>query len=48
MIVVSPWSTGGYTCSETFDHTSVIRFMESRSGCRNPRSPRGGERSAAT
>ncbi|MEU4065312.1 phosphocholine-specific phospholipase C [Streptomyces wedmorensis] len=36
MIVVSPWSTGGYTCSETFDHTSVIRFMESRFGVREP------------
>ncbi|MFF1505838.1 phosphocholine-specific phospholipase C [Streptomyces sp. NPDC058326] len=36
MIVVSPWSTGGYTCSETFDHTSVIRFMEQRFGVREP------------
>ncbi|MFD7498432.1 phosphocholine-specific phospholipase C [Streptomyces sp. NPDC059832] len=32
MIVVSPWSTGGYVCSETFDHTSILRFMESRFG----------------
>ncbi|MYT24235.1 phospholipase C, phosphocholine-specific, partial [Streptomyces sp. SID7760] len=32
MIVVSPWSKGGYVCSETFDHTSVIRFMEKRFG----------------
>ncbi|MET9801775.1 phosphocholine-specific phospholipase C [Streptomyces sp. NPDC006368] len=36
MIVVSPWSTGGYTCSETFDHTSIIRFMERRFGVREP------------
>ncbi|WMX47208.1 phospholipase C, phosphocholine-specific [Streptomyces roseicoloratus] len=36
MIVVSPWSTGGYTCSETFDHTSIIRFMETRFGVREP------------
>ncbi|MFE3071593.1 phosphocholine-specific phospholipase C [Streptomyces sp. NPDC059247] len=36
MIVVSPWSTGGYTCSETFDHTSVIRFVEQRFGVREP------------
>ncbi|MFF8603928.1 phosphocholine-specific phospholipase C [Streptomyces sp. NPDC015232] len=36
MIVVSPWSTGGFTCSETFDHTSVIRFMEARFGVREP------------
>ncbi|MFJ9038425.1 phosphocholine-specific phospholipase C [Streptomyces sp. NPDC102406] len=34
MIVVSPWSTGGYVCSETFDHTSIIRFMEKRFGVR--------------
>ncbi|MFJ7158968.1 phosphocholine-specific phospholipase C [Streptomyces sp. NPDC101118] len=32
MLVVSPWSTGGYTCSETFDHTSVLQFMERRFG----------------
>ncbi|MEV6547234.1 phosphocholine-specific phospholipase C [Streptomyces sp. NPDC051597] len=36
MIVVSPWSTGGYSCSETFDHTSIIRFMERRFGVREP------------
>ncbi|MFJ6348761.1 phosphocholine-specific phospholipase C [Streptomyces sp. NPDC092046] len=36
MLVVSPWSTGGYTCSETFDHTSIIRFMESRFGVQEP------------
>ncbi|MFI5664645.1 phosphocholine-specific phospholipase C [Streptomyces sp. NPDC051684] len=36
MIVVSPWSTGGYVCSETFDHTSIIRFMERRFGVREP------------
>ncbi|TDO47108.1 phospholipase C [Kribbella sp. VKM Ac-2571] len=36
MLVVSPWSTGGYTCSEVFDHTSIIRFMESRFGVHEP------------
>ncbi|MFJ6895334.1 phosphocholine-specific phospholipase C [Streptomyces hokutonensis] len=36
MIVVSPWSKGGYVCSETFDHTSVIRFMEHRFGVHEP------------
>ncbi|RSS84370.1 phosphocholine-specific phospholipase C [Streptomyces sp. WAC06614] len=36
MIVVSPWSKGGYVCSETFDHTSVIRFMEKRFGVAEP------------
>jgi phospholipase C len=36
MLVVSPWSKGGFVCSETFDHTSIIRFMESRFGVREP------------
>ncbi|MEU3354505.1 phosphocholine-specific phospholipase C [Streptomyces sp. NPDC037389] len=36
MIVVSPWSTGGFVCSETFDHTSIIRFMECRFGVAEP------------
>ncbi|MFF9183776.1 phosphocholine-specific phospholipase C [Streptomyces misionensis] len=36
MIVVSPWSKGGYVCSETFDHTSIIRFVERRFGVREP------------
>ncbi|MEV0091027.1 phosphocholine-specific phospholipase C [Streptomyces sp. NPDC050738] len=36
MTVVSPWSTGGYVCSETFDHTSIIRFMEKRFGVGEP------------
>ncbi|HEX4009927.1 MAG TPA: phospholipase C, phosphocholine-specific [Solirubrobacteraceae bacterium] len=30
LLVVSPWSTGGWVCSETFDHTSLIRFIEQR------------------
>jgi phospholipase C len=30
MIVVSPWSRGGYVNSETFDHTSLLRFLEAR------------------
>jgi phospholipase C len=36
MIVVSPWSTGGYVNSEVFDHTSVLRFVERRFGVREP------------
>ncbi|MEV8532128.1 phosphocholine-specific phospholipase C [Streptomyces sp. NPDC051211] len=36
MIVVSPWSKGGFVCSETFDHTSIIRFMEKRFGVQEP------------
>lgn len=36
MIVVSPWSKGGYVCSELFDHTSLIRFIESRFAAAHP------------
>ncbi|MDF3287861.1 phosphocholine-specific phospholipase C [Streptomyces silvisoli] len=36
MFVVSPWSTGGYVCSQVFDHTSIIRFMERRFGVHEP------------
>ncbi|MGW2231960.1 phosphocholine-specific phospholipase C [Streptomyces formicae] len=36
MVVVSPWSTGGYVNSEVFDHTSIIRFMENRFGVKEP------------
>jgi phospholipase C len=35
-IVISPYSTGGYVCSDTFDHTSLIRFLEQRFGVREP------------
>lgn len=35
MTVVSPWSVGGYVCSELFDHTSQIRFLERRFGVRD-------------
>ncbi|MEV7341300.1 phosphocholine-specific phospholipase C [Streptomyces sp. NPDC093544] len=36
MLVVSPWSKGGYVCSETLDHTSIIQFMERRFGVHEP------------
>ncbi len=36
MIVVSPWSKGGWVNSEVFDHTSLIRFIERRFGNGNP------------
>ena len=35
-ILVSPWSRGGFVCSELFDHTSVLRFMERRFGVAEP------------
>lgn len=34
--VVSPWSVGGFVCSETFDHTSVVRFLERWTGVAEP------------
>jgi phospholipase C len=34
--VVSPWSVGGFVSSETFDHTSVIQFLERWTGVREP------------
>jgi phospholipase C len=30
MLVVSPFSRGGLVCSETLDHTSTLRFLETR------------------
>jgi phospholipase C len=30
MLVVSPWSKGGWVNSEIFDHTSLIRLLETR------------------
>ncbi|GAA0679719.1 phospholipase C, phosphocholine-specific [Kitasatospora atroaurantiaca] len=36
LIVVSPWSRGGYVNSQVFDHTSVIRFLEKRFGVQEP------------
>ena len=30
MIIASPWTRGGWVCSEVFDHTSVLRFLEAR------------------
>ncbi len=35
-LVISPWSRGGYVCSETFDHTSIIRFLETWTGVVEP------------
>jgi phospholipase C len=32
MLVISPWSKGGYVNSQVFDHTSIIRFLEQRFG----------------
>jgi phospholipase C len=31
-LAISPWSKGGYVCSQVFDHTSVVQFIEKRFG----------------
>ncbi|MGA5557788.1 phosphocholine-specific phospholipase C [Streptomyces lavendulocolor] len=36
LLVVSPWTVGGHVCSEVFDHTSVIRFLERWTGVAEP------------
>ncbi len=28
LVIASPWSRGGAVCSQVFDHTSIIQFME--------------------
>lgn len=28
LVIASPWSRGGYVCSEVFDHTSILRLLE--------------------
>ncbi len=37
-VVISPWSAGGYVCSDVLDHTSLIRVLEKRTGTAAPRS----------
>jgi len=36
LIVVSPWTRGGWVNSQLFDHTSVLRFLEVRFGVAEP------------
>jgi phospholipase C len=36
MYVVSPWSKGAWTCSQTSDHTSIIQFLTKRFGMQEP------------
>jgi len=35
-LVVSPFSRGGFVCSDVFDHTSLLRFLETRFGVEVP------------
>lgn len=39
MIIVSPWTSGGRVCSETFDHTSVLQFLEAWLKAKGVRAP---------
>ncbi len=34
--IISPWTAGGFVCSQVFDHTSLIRFVEARFGVYEP------------
>ncbi|WP_327138970.1 phosphocholine-specific phospholipase C [Nocardia sp. NBC_01327] len=36
MTIISPWTMGGFVSSEVFDHTSVLRFLETWTGVREP------------
>ncbi|HWF34263.1 MAG TPA: alkaline phosphatase family protein [Solirubrobacteraceae bacterium] len=36
MIIISPWTTGGFACGDTFDHTSTIRVIERVFGVMEP------------
>ncbi|MDF0488908.1 phospholipase C, phosphocholine-specific [Sphingomonas sp. H39-1-10] len=36
MMVISPWTRGGWVNSQMFDHTSVLRFLEKRFGVAEP------------
>ncbi|HXU79142.1 MAG TPA: phospholipase C, phosphocholine-specific, partial [Methylomirabilota bacterium] len=35
-MMISPWSRGGRVCSQVFDHTSIIRFLETWTSVVNP------------
>jgi phospholipase C len=35
-IIVSPWTAGGWVCSDLFDHTSSLRFLEQFTGVAEP------------
>nr|WP_274616043.1 alkaline phosphatase family protein [Sphingomonas sp. ACRSK] len=35
-IIVSPWTAGGWVCSQPFDHTSVLQLLEQVTGVREP------------
>jgi phospholipase C len=36
LFLISPWSRGGRVCSQVFDHTSILRFLETWTGVQEP------------
>jgi phospholipase C len=36
MLIISPFSRGGFVSSDLFDHTSILRFIETRFGAEVP------------
>jgi phospholipase C len=36
LTVISPWSRGGWVNSQVFDHTSILRFLETWTGVKEP------------
>jgi phospholipase C len=36
MMILSPFSRGGFVSSDLFDHTSLLRFLETRFGAEVP------------
>ncbi len=35
-IIISPWTAGGWVCSQPFDHTSVLQLLEKFTGIAEP------------
>jgi phospholipase C len=35
-MIISPWTAGGWVCSQPFDHTSVLQFLEKFTGVKEP------------
>jgi phospholipase C len=36
MLILSPFTRGGFVSSDLFDHTSILRFLETRFGAEVP------------
>jgi phospholipase C len=36
LLIISPWTRGGHVCSQLFDHTSLLRFLEAWTGVAEP------------